>query len=67
MQIVEIIPRQYPRVQVQTTRSNSHGGMEHFHRDARSAQDLALQDNLYKRILKRNNDPNYIYKYIRVN
>ena len=65
MQIVEIIPRQYPRVQ--TKKENSHGDMEHFHRDARSAQDLALQDNLYKRILKRNNDPNYIYKYIRVN
>ena len=65
MQIVEIIPGQYPRDQ--TKKENSHGGMEHFHRDARSAQDLALQDNLYKRILKRNNDPNYIYKYIRVN
>ena len=65
MQIVDIIPRQYPRVR--TTKENSHDGLEHFHRAARSAQDLALQDNLYKRILKRDNDPNYIYKYIRVN
>ena len=67
MQIMEVIPspRQYPRVQ--TTKENSHGGIEHFHRDTRSAQEMSLQDNLYKRILKRDNDPNYIYKYIRVN
>ena len=44
-------------------------GMDHFHRAARAAQEeLSLQDNLYKRILKRDQAPKYIYKYItRVN
>ena len=43
--------------------------MDHFHRTARAAQEeLSLQDNLYKRILKRDQAPKYIYKYItRVN
>ena len=67
MQIVEIIPKlkSYPRVQTTDLR----GGMDHFHRTARAAQEeLSLQDNLYKRILKRDQAPKYIYKYItRVN
>ena len=44
--------------------------MDHyFHYTARAAQEeLRLQDNLYKRILKRDQAQNYIYKYItRVN
>ena len=41
----------------------------YFHYTARAAQEeLRLQDNLYKRILKRDQAQNYIYKYItRVN
>ena len=68
MQIVEIIPglKSYPRVKTTNSRGE---GMEHFHRAARAAQEeLSLQDNLYKRILKRDQAPKYIYKYIsRVN
>lgn len=71
MQIVEIIPglKSYPRVQSATKKSHG-GGMDHyFLRAARAAQEkLRLQDNLYKRILKRDQAQNYIYKYItRVN
>ena len=71
MQIVYIIPglESYPQVQSATTKSHG-GGMDHyFHRAARAAQEeLRLQDNLYKRILKRDQAQNYIYKYItRVN
>lgn len=68
MQIVEIIPGLKPYPRVQTTKSQG-GGMDHFHRTARAAQEeLSLQDNLYKRILKRDQAPKYIYKYItRVN
>ena len=66
MQILEIIPLQYPRIQTKSPHSH-HGGMQHLHRATRSAKDLSLQDNLYKRILKRDNVLKNIYKYIRVN
>ena len=68
MQIVEIIPglKPYPRVQTRNSRGGM--GMDHFHRAARAQEELSLQDNLYKRILKRDQAPKYIYKYItRVN
>ena len=63
IKIVEIIPVQFPQDQAENP--NFHGGMLHFHRAARSAG--YLQDNLYKRILKRDIVPNNIYKYLRVN
>ena len=66
-----IIPglESYPQVQSATTKAHG-GGIDHyFHRAARAAQEeLRLQDNLYKRILKRDQAQNYIYKYVtRVN
>ena len=63
IKIVEIIPVHFPQDQAENP--NFHGEMLHFHRAARSAE--YLQDNLYKRILKRDNVPNNIYKYLRVN
>ena len=63
------IPIPIPRFVVSTVEPKrepiSFALVEQFQRPARAQQDI--QDNLYKRILKRNNSPNYRHKYIKIN